>query len=715
MKPAIVLLFACAHAFSWPWEGLSSSAALSSTADSTGGFQWPWDGSSTAASSASSASASESTSDSSTSKTSASASASSSDGSAASPSASLLSSFSSGDGSFYVPKSTSCPSGGYTREAVNMSSSEMEYIQQRQNTTNAALVDFLSKRANLSDFDASSFIGDFAHEHNITIALAFSGGGYRAMVNGAGQLLATDGRFDDSNSKALGGLLQLALYIAGLSGGSWLVGSLVLNDWLSVGDIWSRKSGIWQLDDSIFNAGGINVFETAQYYYDIEAAVLAKNLSGYPITITDVWGSALSYQFYEDHVGSRNKTWSGVTEANSFQDHSMPYPILVANGRTPGTTIINENSTVFEMGPYEMGSWDPSLRTFAQTKYIGSNDSGCVTKFDNAGFLMGTSSSLFNQALVRVNQGNLNGVLKTVLSSILGRISGYAIDIAAYAPNPFEGAKDAGVKAIVNDQTLYLVDGGEDQQNVPFYPFIQNARGVDVVFGFDNSADTPDNWPNGTSLVHTYARQFVQQGKGTPFPYVPLEHDFLSEKLGDKPVFFGCNASELDGLLKWHDNDKINTTDVPLVVYISNTRQSYDSNTSTFKMAYDDEEKYAIIQNGFEVALRANLTDDSEWATCVGCAIIRRSQERLGQEQSEQCRKCFVDYCWSGGAAKAATVPSGFLSATASSSSESSTRTSSSTSGSSNTHSSKSKKGAGTMLVPGWMTFLMTMAGYLMV
>ena len=55
-----------------------------------------------------------------------------------------------------------------------------------------------------------------------------------------------------------------------------------------------------------------------------------------------------------------------------------------------------------------------------------------------------------------------------------------------------------------------------------------------------------------------------------------------------------------------------------------------------------------MIRNGFEVASRNNLTLDSEWPACVGCAIIRRLQERNGEEQTEQCKRCFEKYCWDG-------------------------------------------------------------------
>jgi len=51
-----------------------------------------------------------------------------------------------------------------------------------------------------------------------------------------------------------------------------------------------------------------------------------------------------------------------------------------------------------------MGSWDPSLSAMVNLTYVGThlssgkpdNDTGCVTGFDQAGFIIGTSSSLFN-------------------------------------------------------------------------------------------------------------------------------------------------------------------------------------------------------------------------------------------------------------------------------------------------------------------------------
>lgn len=79
-----------------------------------------------------------------------------------------------------------------------------------------------------------------------------SGGGYRAMLSGAGALAAWDIRSDGSQKEGnLGGLLQSATYLSGLSGGGWLVGSLMMNNWTSVQES-VNYPGIWQLQNSIF-------------------------------------------------------------------------------------------------------------------------------------------------------------------------------------------------------------------------------------------------------------------------------------------------------------------------------------------------------------------------------------------------------------------------------------------------------------------------------
>ncbi|RKP30151.1 hypothetical protein METBISCDRAFT_31146 [Metschnikowia bicuspidata] len=556
-------------------------------------------------------------------------------------------------GAAYKPRPTECPSWPIIREATEISNREQEYIEERQKRTSEALKVFFSDVCKLTDFDADAFFSS----SNVSVALAFSGGGYRAMLSGAGQLLALDARTDVLKSHGLGGLLQSATYILGLSGGAWLVGTLALNDWPPVEDVISADLHLWNLDQSIFNPSGINVFATVSYYNLIRQAVNSKSDAGFATSITDVFGRALSHQFFDpakSYNAGEGITWSSLAKLASFKDHLMPFPVVLADERDPGTKIVNLNSTVFEITPFEFGSWDPSLRAFVDLRYLGTTfDNGatiseCITNFDNAGFILGTLSSMFNQILMRVEQSqNINWAVRKILTWVLGAFSEKEADIASFEPNPFYNLDYGSLESIRHGHTLHLVDGGEDLQNIPIYPYIQPARNVDVVFAFDNSADTPQNWANASSLVYTFLRQFGVQGRGSPFPYVPLVDRLIEDGFGDQPVFFGCNAAELEPLAEYHDYI-VEATDIPVVVYIPNREYTYASNVSSLQVDFDRGEMSGIIANGFAVSTRGNFSDDSDWGKCVGCAIIRREQERRGDDQLDECRACFENYCWKG-------------------------------------------------------------------
>ena len=549
----------------------------------------------------------------------------------------------------YAPSYVQCPSNAnfLTRASEELSTDEANWVKGRHDVTNPKLIEFL-KRMNLEDFDAESFLADTS----LNVGLAFSGGGYRAMLCGAGQLAALDERTTDSTKDGhLGGLLQASTYLVGLSGGNWLVNSIALNNFTSVQALQADKN-IWDLSDSIFNPGGLNIFSTAAYYDRIIDDIEDKKEAGFDISLTDIWGRALSQQFIGLPNGGPAIEFSDIRNYDAFTSHEMPLPIVVSVGRAPGTKIISTNSTVFEFTPFHLGSWDPSIYHFTDLKYIGSkvsngvpvSDSSCVTGFDNGGFVLGTSSSLFNQFLLQLKSTGITGLLYKLVHKILEEIDEKNNDIAVYTPNPF---KDAPINcSISRADVLDLVDGGEDKQNVPLYPLQQKARNVDVIFAYDNSADTDYNWPIGNSIDATYTRQFGIQGNHSIFPSVPDTNTIVNLGLNTRPVFFGCYASNFTTL-----REEVGATEddtPPLIVWNSNYPYSYASNTSTFKMSYKTKEVAGMIQNGYNVATRGNSTDDSEWGACVGCAIIQRERERRGLEPTEQCRNCFDRYCWDG-------------------------------------------------------------------
>ncbi|ODQ67768.1 phospholipase B [Nadsonia fulvescens var. elongata DSM 6958] len=552
----------------------------------------------------------------------------------------------------YAPGNVSCPSNkNLVRVANSLNANETEYVENRHNVSDQALVDFL-KRANLTDIDAESFLKNVS----LNIGVAFSGGGYRAMLSGAGALAAIDDRVVNSTQPGgLGGLLQASTYIAGLSGGSWLVGSFILNNYTSVPDMVAAND-YWDFEHSIFNPGGWNVFSTSSYWDGIVNDIEDKQKAGFNISLTDIWGRALSTQFLNTDY-SNSLTWNTIRQYDYFKNYSMPFPIVIANGRAPDTRIISENSTVFEFTPYELGSWDPSVYAFTEIDYLGTNvlngepqSDKCIAGFDNAGFVMGTSSTLFNQFLLQLNSSGVSGSLYRLAENILTDLDSDSNDIAIYAPNPFRDIPQV-YQPIRETNYLDLVDGGEDGQNIPLYPMVQPERKVDVIFAFDNTADTEYYWPNGSSLVATYERQFVEQGNGTIFPYVPDTNTFINKGFANRPTFFGCNINNMTSLFNASGSTiSTNATQAlpPLIVYIPNQPYSFYSNTSTFKMSYDDTDLHGMVNNGYNIATRANGTLDANWSTCVGCAILSREADRRGISLGAQCEKCFSDYCWDG-------------------------------------------------------------------
>jgi len=513
----------------------------------------------------------------------------------------------------------------------------------------------------VGDYDVTSYLNQHAsNSSNLpNIGIAVSGGGYRALMNGAGAIKAFDSRTENATTSGhLGGLLQSSTYVSGLSGGSWLVGSIYINNFTTIDALQSHKDGgTWQFSNSILegpDTGGIQLLDSADYYKDLAEAVDGKKDAGYDTAITDIWGRALSYQMFNASNGGIAYTWSSIAETSEFKDGNYPMPLVVADGRNPGELVVGSNSTVYEFNPWEFGTFDPTIYGFVPLEYLGSRFVGgslpsnetCVRGFDNAGFIIGTSSTLFNQFMLQLNTTSLPSFVKDIFNDILHKLDRADDDIAPYDPNPFYHYNN-GSSPYAQQTELDVVDGGEDLQNIPLHPLIQPERAVDVIFAVDSSADTDYSWPNGTSLVATYERSLNSSGigNGTVFPAVPDQNTFVNLGLNTRPTFFGCDSSNMTG-------------PAPIVVYIPNYPYSTYSNVSTFTLSYEDSQRDDIILNGYEVATMANSTRDGNWTACVGCAILSRSFERTKTTLPDICTQCFKNYCWDG--TRNSTAPGAF-------------------------------------------------------
>ncbi|KAI9724174.1 MAG: Lysophospholipase 1 [Chrysothrix sp. TS-e1954] len=554
----------------------------------------------------------------------------------------------------YQPASVSCPSARPTiRRASSLSQEETSWLQTRRKNTVQPMQDLL-QRSKINGFDVAGFFNQ--HSDNVTnlpnIGIAASGGGYRALMNGAGAIAAFDSRTPNSTSIGhLGGLLQSSTYLAGLSGGAWLVGSLFANNFTSVQAIIDAHGSLWDFTNSIFEGPnkGFQILTSTEYYSTVNDEVQSKGHSqfGFNLSITDYWGRALSFQLINATDGGPSYTYSSIANQSFLTEGSSPLPLLIADERAPGQSLIAANTTVYEFNPWEMGSWDPQLYGFAPTQYLGSNFSAgslpqeqpCINGYDNLGYVYGSSSTLFNEFLLEFNTTvDLPSFFEDAINDVLTDIGTDENDIADWTPNPFYHFNNK-TNRNADSKRLTLVDGGEDLQNIPFNPLIQPIRNVDIVFAIDSSADTNDNWPNGTSIVATYERSLNQTiENGTAFPSIPSVQTFVNLGLNNKPTFFGCDVSN-----STHPNNP-----GPLIVYLPNTPYAFNSNFTTFTPSYSTAERNAAIENGYDAITQGNSSLDVDWPACVGCAILSRALHRTNSDVPQQCTDCFSRYCWNG-------------------------------------------------------------------
>lgn len=211
----------------------------------------------------------------------------------------------------------------------------------------------------------------------------------------------------------------------------------------------------------------------------------------------DQYGRAIAYDFIGGSEGGNGLRWSNVTTLSAFTSHEAPYPIITLTDADvqDGVCFPPLDGAIWEAGPFEFGSWDPTVKAFYPTKYLGTPppsefNGSCTLNFDNAGFITGISSDTFaSQAGGCSPNGTealtgLAGIVYQFLPA-KGEESPFGI-----VPNPFYEAQNAG--DIQKRDYLYMADGGDTGQGIPIFPFLQPERDVDVIFGsFSTHPHTP--------------------------------------------------------------------------------------------------------------------------------------------------------------------------------------------------------------------------------
>jgi lysophospholipase len=548
---------------------------------------------------------------------------------------------------------------GFIRSNYLISQDEYSYISARQVKATNNLIEFLDN-LQIPDYNQSSFANyfDLLNQSNINIGLSFSGGGFRALLTGAGELMALDSR--TTKNSTLKGLLDSSAYITGLSGGSILLSTLIFNNWTSVENIINdNNTSIWNMTQSPISTD-------ISYWTKLLNEVSPKKNAGYDISLIDIFGRILSrYMFEKDNDNyGLNFLWSDIKYIDSFIDYDMPFPMIAATGGVD-SNISDYSSNIFEINPFEFGSFSPYVGGFIPIEILGSQldaglpifDDSCTFDFDNAGFLTGASSNILagyqdllleflsgNQTVSELLYENLGTNISTSYVKLLLNLvnPNYNETLFALIDNPFFNSSLAFNQSdLTNYEILKLADGGLFEEVIPLDPILVPSRELDIVFAFDNSAQTSDNWPNGESLFATEER-WSHSFPNDKFYGLPSSPDeFVQLGLNTRPVFFGCNGSSL---ITNQDNPNA-TVEFnilkPLLVYIPNIDVTSLSNFTGYTLTY--EERDAAIENGFEIV---QFQEEDDFAQCIGCAIIRRSEERANIEISPFCAQCFNKYCF---------------------------------------------------------------------
>lgn len=549
----------------------------------------------------------------------------------------------------YAPAKLPCPAKpqgndfvGYVRNASDnqIHPLEAEYMQRHRQTIKNQWKDWLNQAGLGGKGGISGGLDQFLASNQPKLGIAISGGGYRAMLVGMSVLQGLDGRNETAKQRGVGGVMQLADYVAGLSGGSWATAAMAMNNWQTP----QNTTQFMDLGNNLVMPSDGKL----SFYTDLFNDVDDKKDADFPVSITDYWGRAESYHVLDPAVykdRGQSTTFSDYINMTAFQQGWGPLPVVLSIGRDFEQIMINRNATYFEYTPFEFGTWQPGMQAFFPVGYLGSDmtkgeptkNNECVSGFDNLGFTIGSSSTLFNGAYTMLLEDNVTSILGDIAKSILEDIGKSDNDVAS-VPNPFK-QYPAQKNQYATAEFIDLVDGGEANQNIPFEPLMQPARGLDLVIGIDGSTDT-SGWPNGSSLVETWKRSKDPMFSYMAFPNVPDTNTFVNLGLNTHPTFFGCNISD------YVNADSALDKSPPLVVYMPNYPYSHMSNTSTYQLAYSDQGVQNMLDNGVEIATMAGMIDD--WGTCLACASVLRPLQRAKKQVPAKCQSCFSRFCWNG-------------------------------------------------------------------
>ncbi|EGF97507.1 uncharacterized protein MELLADRAFT_85114 [Melampsora larici-populina 98AG31] len=514
----------------------------------------------------------------------------------------------------YEPVRTFCPNGPNLRFSETgdsrLSEAETNYVKEKSSKSIPLWKDYLN-RVKLNNFDVNQFLAKAEHQGGIgmntlpSFGFAISGGGVRALCLGASILEGFDGRNQKAVDAKVGGLVQLATYASGLSGGAWLLGSWATSNFQRLPIL---NQTLWRLTEE----NDLWDWNIAKDYPNIYHVIKEKKESGFPITLVDAWGRIVARHFINDHDKGKGVLWSSIRDTSGYKNREFPFVIVLSLSRPSPHQSISIQCPIYEYTPEDFTVWNPRLNASIPIQYLGTaapsfkDRDVCVEGYDNAGFIMGMSSN--------------------ILSSV---------------PNTFRGLGASPPARFFDSdaEMLLMADGGLASENIPLFPLIQPIRQLDVIIAIDSSAEErveteghTGGYPNGTSLYMTYLKTQLPEYSGYRFPKIPnaIDGTFFQNGYTKRPTFFGC----------------YDPPPTPLIIYLPNYGAVAETDSESSQTTYTGELIGQFFDNGFAIATQSQgTTFDPEWPACLACALIDRQMIRNLTPRTDQCNNCFKRYC----------------------------------------------------------------------
>ncbi|RKP35988.1 acyl transferase/acyl hydrolase/lysophospholipase [Dimargaris cristalligena] len=360
------------------------------------------------------------------------------------------------------------------------------------------------------------------------IALAGSGGGYRAMVSTLGYLTACDEA----------GVLDCSTYLAGVSGSCWTIMQYFVAARGSTTEL--EKHISQQITTSLTSVSALTGVLTSPAAASVFAGLVSKFDSGMPLSLVDIYGTLLMSRLLMRSLTSTGDPADAklTGQQRYLADGRLPMPIYTAvrheiirtDGKVmraddpeTGTTVAGDwkqglpsmaelKSKMyqwFEFTPYEMGTidgggvWIPAWgfgRPFRDGRSLRNLPE------PSAGLYLGMFGSAFCATIAHLID-EVKGTLSAPVHQYLeGLVRDYQLAVTTTHPiapscfhNPFyrpseesqsEKRTDENTETttLFDSEQLCLMDAGMNN-NLPFYPLLRPERNVDVMLLFDASSD----------------------------------------------------------------------------------------------------------------------------------------------------------------------------------------------------------------------------------